>query len=139
LSEEIAAEDAHGGLRHYIRNSKSSQGMRLTPIAVTLALAITIAGPPARAQSLGFPIPAIVPLKAPENSAVRPGGRYGMYTTPRAVATAWSNGVRQSFPDPTRLAQGIGQFLFEAAPSEAPKTFEAAGRTGIFGGYADIG
>ncbi|HYK09818.1 MAG TPA: cell surface protein SprA [Gemmatimonadales bacterium] len=113
--------------------------MRLTPIAVTLALATTIAGHEARAQSLGFPIPAVLPLKAPENSAVRPGGRYGIYTTPRAVATAWATRVREAFADPARLSLGIGAFAFESETPEEQKTFEASGRTGIFGTYADIG
>ncbi|HEY6784858.1 MAG TPA: hypothetical protein VI159_07890, partial [Gemmatimonadales bacterium] len=113
--------------------------MRLTPIAVTLALATTIAGPPVRAQSVDFPIPAVVPLNAPYNSAVRPGGRYGIYATPRSVATTWTTRVEQAFPDPSRLAQGIGLYALENAAQEAPKTFEASGRTGIFGTYADIG
>ena len=113
--------------------------MRLTPIAVTLSLATTIAGPPVRAQSVDFPIPAVVPLKAPYNSAVRPGGRYGVYTTPRFVAATWAGQVRESFPDPTRLSQAIGANVFEAVTPEAQQTFEASGRTGIFGTYADIG
>ena len=120
--------------------------MRLTAIAV--ALATTIAGSAARAQqadsagALGFPIPVFVPLRAPYNSAVRPGGRFGIATTPAAVATTWVRGVRDLFPDQARLTQGIGTFAFETpeAPGPAgPKTFEAAGRTGIFGTYADIG
>ncbi|HKV70334.1 MAG TPA: cell surface protein SprA [Gemmatimonadales bacterium] len=120
--------------------------MRLTAIAV--ALATTIAGSPARAQqadstgALGFPIPPLVPLKAPYNSAVRPGGRYGVATTPRAVGTTWTVQVTALFPDQARLTQGIGTYAFET-PTEAggggPKTFEASGRTGIFGTYADIG
>ena len=113
--------------------------MRLTPIAVTLALATTIAGPPVRAQSVDFPIPAVVPLNAPYNSAVRPGGRYGIYTTPRSVATTWTTRVEQAFPDPSRLMQGVGLYALENTAPEAPKTFEASGRTGIFGTYADIG
>jgi len=122
--------------------------MRLTAIAV--ALATTIAGSPARAQqadsagALAFPIPPLVPLKTPYNSAVRPGGRYGVATTPRAVATTWALQVTALYPDQARLTQGIGTFAFET-PTEGggggggPKTFEAAGRTGIFGTYADIG
>jgi len=122
--------------------------MRLTAIAV--ALATTIAGSPARAQqadsagALAFPIPPLVPLKTPYNSAVRPCGRYGVATTPRAVATTWALQVTALYPDQARLTQGIGTFAFET-PTEGggggggPKTFEAAGRTGIFGTYADIG
>ncbi|HYL81415.1 MAG TPA: hypothetical protein VEU07_11415, partial [Candidatus Acidoferrum sp.] len=120
--------------------------MRLT--AITVALATTIAGSPARAQqadsgsAFGFPIPPVVPLKAPSNSAVRAGGRYGLATTPSSVATAWTVQVTALFPDQARLTQGIGTFAFETPESQGgtgPKTFEATGRTGIFGTYADIG
>lgn len=114
--------------------------MRFTIIAVALALATTIAGPPARAQSLGFPIPALVPLKTPSNSAVRPGGRYGLAVTPASVAREWSDQLVASLPDPTRLTQSGGVFAVDnGANPLGPKTFEASGRTGIFGNYADIG
>lgn len=100
--------------------------MRFTIIAVALALATTIAGPPARAQSLGFPIPALVPLKTPSNSAVRPGGRYGLAVTPASVAREWSDQLVASLPDPTRLTQSGGVFAVDnGANPLGPKTFEA--------------
>src|SRR4029077_9397388 len=93
LAEDVATEDAHGESGHYIRKSKSLQGMRLTASAVTL-LVITLV-PSARAQepasdtgaAFAFPIPpAFALLPAPTSSAVRAGGRYGPASTPRAVA-----------------------------------------------------
>lgn len=121
--------------------------MRLTPLAVTFA--ITIAGSRARAQvavtdstgGIPFPIPAFVPLSSPYNSAVRPGGRYGPATTPRAVAEAWSAQVLGTLADPNRLSIPMSNLVLgtEAANATAPKVFEASGRTGVFGTYADIG
>jgi len=94
---------------------------------------------PAPAFRARFDLPAFV---APHHAALAPGGRLGSRVPPSLVAAAWvdallarrrtgvSSAALLPAPGPAALGEGL------PAP---PPTFEAAGKGGLLGPYADLG
>src|SRR5207244_12861557 len=100
-AQQVAAEGAHARSRHYMRNSKSLQGMRRPTLVGLVALSLVI--PQAYAQDTTAvrvrpPRPPGPPgfratsswtaLPPPRLGALLPGGRLAPRTTPAAVARA---------------------------------------------------
>jgi motility/secretion related protein SprA len=132
-----------------------------------VGLALTLLIPQARAQvtgadSSGTPAPGFrgsfhaAPVVAPLNPALAPGGRLGPRTAPALVAAAWERRLRAALPETRGFAAAVAEgalaaVTLAAAPGppgagEAPPppptgqpTFQAAGRGGLLGPYADIG
>jgi motility/secretion related protein SprA len=122
-----------------------------------VGLALTLLIPQVRAQGTSADsggVPGIrasfraAPLVAPPHPALQPGGRLGPRTAPALVAAAWERRLRASLP----MTQGFAAAaaagaLAAAAPAPGPEappplgqpTFQAAGRGGLLGPYADIG
>src|SRR5207253_3246121 len=109
LAQEVPGQGAHGRSRHYIRNSKSLQGMRRPTEAGLLALSLVI--PQAHGQDAGAPAgpgrpPTLVatfhwaPIAPPRSAALLPGGRLGPHSTPAVVAAAWEQRMRALLPPP---------------------------------------
>src|SRR6185436_13110908 len=104
LPQQVAAEDAHGGSRHYIRTSTALQGMRRPTLAGFLALALVV--PRLHAQDRAAPDSGprfiagfhVAPIVVPYNAALAPGGRLGPRTSPALVAAAWEARLRASLP-----------------------------------------
>jgi len=125
---------------------------------LVVGLAFTLLIPQARAQgtqpdSGGAPAFRAsfraVPLVAPLNPALEPGGRLGPRTAPALVAAAWERRVRAALPMTRGFAVAAAEALLAGAtpatpagpeaPSPGQPTFAAAGRGGLLGPYADIG
>ncbi len=95
-----------------------------------------VASPAFRAR---FDLPALVP---PRHPALAPGGRLGSRVPPALIAAAWADvllaarrtGVSAATVPPAPSPTALGQ----TPPAPAP-VFEAAGRGGLLGPYADLG
>src|SRR6266487_706412 len=155
LSQQVAADGAHGRSRHYIRGSTSLQGMRRPTLVGLVALSLVI--PQAQAQDTAAvrvrpPRPPRPPgfvatfswtaLAPPQLAALRPGGRLGLRTSPAAVAADWARRVRATrraglaiLPQtPVAVAESAA-----VAPEAPTQPVPPAGLRGILGTYADIG
>src|SRR5439155_16350079 len=154
LAQQVAAEDAHGRSRHYIRGSGCLQGMRHASLAGFVAVSLVI--PQALAQDTGAARaepPRFVasfrwtPLAPPRHPALVPGGRLGPHTAPALVAAAWQRRARALWspalgqpmaaapvaaaaPAPVRAEPTPPAVVPAAAPGEAP---------GLPATFADIG
>src|SRR5712691_11868536 len=133
LPQDVTAEDAHGRSRHYIRNPKSLQGMRLHAQLVLLAATLVVPQVHAQAPVYTFGVP---PLVAPRNPALAPGGRLGARVPPALLAQTWAAGVlarRRTLFGPQNVAP------VEAAPVNAPGAGVAgAPEVRRFGQYANL-
>ena len=112
-------------------------------LALTLVVPQALAQEPASLPAFRarFDVPA---LELPRNPALAPGGRLGLRVPPRVLAAAWARALlaarrpglylatAAASPSPTPLAE---------VPPTAPATpgFQAAGRGGLLGPYADLG
>jgi hypothetical protein len=113
---------------------------RLTQAAF---LALTLVVPQVHAQDASF---GARPLVAPRNAALAPGGRYGSRVPPALVANAWRDAI---LARRRTLSDAAAASALAAAPAAAPvaptpgapgtPSYEAAGRGGLLGPYADLG
>jgi len=83
-------------------------------------------------------------LVAPHHAALAPGGRLGSRVPPALVAAAWADALlaaRRSGLSAATLPPSPGPpALAETPPAPgAPSTFQAAGKGGLLGPYADLG
>src|SRR5438477_4440645 len=134
LPQDVTAEDAHGRSRHYIRNPKSLQGMRLHAQIVLFAATLVVPQVYAQAPVYTFGVP---PLVAPHNAALAPGGRLGSRVPAALLANDWATRVL------ARRLQLFGQNIGPIA--EAPPPVNAPGTPNIvpehrsvFGQYANL-
>src|SRR2546425_575155 len=140
LPQDVTAEDAHGRSRHYIRNPKSLQGMRLHAQLVLLAATLVVPQVHAQAPVYTFGVP---PLVAPRNPALAPGGRLGSRVPPALLAHAWAAGVlarRLPLFGPQNVSAAVTATPSPVnAPGGVPSVGVAAGEhRGVFGQYADL-
>jgi hypothetical protein len=110
--------------------------------------ALTLVVPQLHAQDAGvrtsqptistFGVP---PLTPPRNPALAPGGRLGSRVPPALVAAAWEAAVLARRRTSLGAASQVAAAPVTAAPPPPapPSTFEAAGRGGVLGPYADLG
>ena len=109
-------------------------------------LALTLVVPQVHAQDAGVrPSPPTYtfgapPLTPPRHPALAPGGRLGSRVPPALIAAAWQAAVlarRRPLLAPASLLAAGAQPPAVAPPP--PAVFEAAGRGGLLGPYADLG
>src|SRR2546422_858928 len=149
LAQQVAAEDAHGQSRHYIRSSSSLQGMRRASLAGFVALSLVI--PQAHAQDAGaarFEPPGFVasfrwtPLAPPRHPALVPGGRLGPHTAPALVAAAWERRARAlwspALGQPMAAAPVAAAAPSPIPPEPAPPVVVPAAAPAPPGAFADV-
>ncbi len=89
-----------------------------------------------------FAVPALV---APHHAALAPGGRLGSRVPPALVAAAWADALlaaRNAGLSPGTLAPTSPTTIAETpspTPPPTPTSFQAAGKGGLLGPYADLG
>src|SRR3989454_4142092 len=140
LPQDVTAEDAHGRSRHYIRNPKSLQGMRLHAQLVLLAATLVVPRVHARAPVSSFGAP---PLVAPRNPALARGGRLGSRVPPALLAQAWAARLLARRPPLFGPQNAAAAALATPSPVNAPGGVPSVGvaageHRGIFGQYADL-
>src|SRR5256712_10268553 len=140
LPQDVTAEDAHGRSRHYIRNPKSLQGMRLHAQLVLLAATLVVPQVHAQAPVYTFGVP---PLVAPRNPALAPGGRLGSRVPPALLAQAWAARLLARRPPLFGPQNAAAAALATPSPVNAPGGVPSVGvaageHRGIFGQYADL-
>src|SRR3989475_630693 len=137
---DVTAEGAHGRSRHYIRNPKSLQGMRLHAQLVFLAATLVVPQVHAQAPVYTFGVP---PLVAPRNPALAPGGRLGSRVPPALLAQAWAARLLARRPPLFGPQNAAAAALATPSPVNAPGGVPSVGvaageHRGIFGQYADL-
>src|SRR3989442_14658174 len=151
LSQQVTTERPHGRWLHYIRNSKSLQGMRRPALVGLVAFSFVI--PQAYAQDTGSVArscasrpPGFVatfvwtPLVSPRLAALLPGGRLGPRTSPVVVAREWERRVRAArHVGLPAAAAAVAESAAAVAREPPAAPVQAAGLRGILGTYADIG
>src|SRR2546427_1188414 len=140
LPQDVTAEDAQGRSRHYIRNPKSLQGMRLHAQLVLLAATLVVPQVHAQAPVYTFGVP---PLVAPRNPALAPGGRLGSRVPPALLAQAGAGRFFARRPPLFGPQNAAAAALATPSPVNAPGGVPSVGvaageHRGIFGQYADL-
>jgi hypothetical protein len=107
-------------------------------LAQAVVLALTLVVPQLNAQDT-YPSFGVPPLVPPRNAALAPGGRLGSRVPPALVAAAWKERVLASRRPWLGAALSADIAAAVEPKPDTPPTFEAAGRGGILGPYADLG